>query len=877
MSETIEQFKASMALRQVAVPESIEADGKIHRCDAVGRPGRKDVSYLLHIDGFPVGGFQNFRDGLGWEDWHEARERPLTATEEARMHLVLEAQRRAREAETQKRHEVARAKALAILAASQPATAHFYLEMKQIRAHEGVRLHHDGRLAIPMRDTGGRITTLQFIDGSGQQCYLSGGEKQGSFFMLDTPGDTLCIAEGYAAAASINESCGFAVAMAGDTTNLKAAAKALRGKYPNIRIVLCADDNWRTEGNPGIAFAREAALAVGGLLAVPAFGACRSDEAADFNDLMRAQGPEAVRRCIDAAAPPTVNGDPAHEAANPLRCHYNGGHFEVSDECVAYVGTGGGRKRLPPLWMCSRLEVAAMTRDAKGGDWGRLLRWRDMDGAIHQWAIPMELLQSDGAVIRRELARLGLSISPGRKARDLLSIYLQVWPVETRARCVDRLGWHGAAYVTPAQSFGEGQENVVFQNRQAREPAFSVSGTAQGWRDSVAALAAGNSRLVFALCTAFAGPLVALAGEDAIGFHLRGKPSSGKSTIMKAAASVWGNPGAYPRSWGAAASELEVLTALHHDGLLILDDISQADPKDIVKAAYLLASGQGKVQGSRAGMSCPSTRWRLLFLSGGEESMSELMAQAGGRAAAGQEIRLAELNVGTFEELHGQCSPAEFAQAVKDASGLHYGAVGIQWLQQVVADRSKLEGMVAEGIGRFVETALPVGANGSIRRVVQRFGLVAVAGELATRYGLTGWQDGEATRAMCECFASWLEGFGGTGTHEEYAMLSQVRTFIELHGSGRFENMGAAANQRIPNRVGFKRTNMDGTLEYLVLPKAFKREVCVGFNARAVTAALAKAGWLERGKDGKAQQLHRLPGLGPQRCYALGRRMWTGE
>ncbi|SEG02815.1 protein of unknown function [Nitrosospira multiformis ATCC 25196] len=187
--------------------------------------------------------------------------------------------------------------------------------------------------------------------------------------------------------------------------------------------------------------------------------------------------------------------------------------------------------------------------------------------------MPLELLESDGADVRRELARLGLHISPNQFARGLLAAYVKVWPVEARARCVDRLGWHGNTFVTPTGAIGETEELVVFQNSHAIEPAYTEVGTVEEWRDSVAALAAGNTRLVFALSVAFAGALAEIAGEDSGGFHLRGASSSGKSSALKLAASVWGNPSAYVRLWRGTVNGLEGLATLHNDGLLILDEI----------------------------------------------------------------------------------------------------------------------------------------------------------------------------------------------------------------------------------------------------------------------------------------------------------------
>ena len=136
--------------------------------------------------------------------------------------------------------------------------------------------------------------------------------------------------------------------------------------------------------------------------------------------------------------------------------------------------------------------------------------------------------------MRSELARLGLAIAPGKPAREFLLKYIQMCPVDLRARCVDRLGWHGPVYVLSSETIGEESEHVVFQNAHALEPAFSTSGTMEEWRDHVAAMAKGDSRMVFALSVAFAGPLIEPAGEDSGGFTRRGVSSTGKRYCTEA-------------------------------------------------------------------------------------------------------------------------------------------------------------------------------------------------------------------------------------------------------------------------------------------------------------------------------------------------------
>jgi putative DNA primase/helicase len=167
-----------------------------------------------------------------------------------------------------------------------------------VQAH-GLYQYGDA-LAIPMRESG-ELHTLQFIGADGAKRFLSGGRKQGCYFASGRPNGVLCIAEGYATAASIFEATGYAVAVAFDCGNLEPVARALRAKLPELRLILCADDDETTVGNPGLTKARAAARAVGGLVAIPDFGQDRLDGAKDFNDLALYRGAEAIGKAVKAA------------------------------------------------------------------------------------------------------------------------------------------------------------------------------------------------------------------------------------------------------------------------------------------------------------------------------------------------------------------------------------------------------------------------------------------------------------------------------------------------------------------------------------------------------------------------------------------------
>ncbi len=502
---------------------------------------------------------------------------------------------------------------------------------------------------------------------------------------------------------------------------------------------------------------------------------------------------------------------------------------------------------------------------------------------IHQWAMPLALLQGDASEVRRELARLGLSISPHKTARDLLATYLQVFHVENRARCVDKLGWHEDLFVTASQTIGNSAEKIVFQNSHTIDSAVSVSGTVDNWRESIGQLAIGNSRLVFAISAAFAPALAKIAGEDSGGFHFRGASSSGKSTALKVAASVWGNPQAYCRLWRSTNNGLEGLAALHNDGLLILDELSQMDPREAGEAAYLLANGQGKTRASRHGTVKSSSRWSLFFLSAGEESLMSLMARAGQKTNAGQEIRLADveadagLNMGIFETIHNQLSPATMALSLKEYSSKYYGAAGMAWLQKVVSNQQSIAISIADTMQEFVDSAVLSDSTGQIIRVARRFALVAAAGELASQYGLTGWEEGESINATYKCFKAWLEHFGIDGNREDRAIFAQVRAFFESHGASRFDNIKMPNNERIHNRAGFYYTDEAGFRRYMVLTEVFRKELCQGFEPRTVTRVLMNEGWLKPAADGSPTQKPRIKGVGTPRLYVFTEKIWGGE
>jgi hypothetical protein len=205
-----------------------------------------------------------------------------------------------REAEAVQRQESAASDAAQRLAKATPCTEHAYTTAKGVKCH-GLKLAADGCLIVPMRDTARLTHSLQTITADGEKRFLSGGRVKGCYHAIGKPAGLLIVCEGYATGASIHESTGHAVAVAFNAGNLEAVAVALRIKHQALKIIIAADDDHLTAGNPGMTKAKAAALAVEGLLAVPSFPAHRGEKDTDFNDLHQLAGQDAVKACIDAA------------------------------------------------------------------------------------------------------------------------------------------------------------------------------------------------------------------------------------------------------------------------------------------------------------------------------------------------------------------------------------------------------------------------------------------------------------------------------------------------------------------------------------------------------------------------------------------------
>lgn len=563
--------------------------------------------------------------------------------------------------------------------------------------------------------------------------------------------------------------------------------------------------------------------------------------------------------------------------------------FYVNDSGV-YVKSATDDDEGKGIWLCSPLHITARARDENGDNVGLRLEWTDFDGNVRHWTMPRALLSGDGAAIREELLSRGFGrIATGRYARERFTDYLMSATPEKVVRNTARIGWHNGAYILPDETIGapDGEETVLQSN--ANDYRLTVKGSLEEWRENVSKYCEGNSRLLFAASVAFAAPLLRPLGQEGGGFHFRGQSSKGKSTTTIVAGSIYGGGDpllGYARTWAHTANALEATAEMHNDGLLILDELARCDAKDAGNVAYMLASGDGKGRLQSSVKLRKSFKWQLMFLSTGEISLADHVAQSGKKTRAGQEVRLCDLPAdtgvyGVFENLHGFADGSAFAKTLQQNSRAYYGAAIRAYLKELTGyDMSAVKQVYEETEKEFTEEALKIAEeagqqiSGEVARVLSRFALIAYAGELASSFGVTGWAKDAAKDAALTLFKEWLVNRGGTGNADEEAMVSQVRRFLAEYGSLRFEsshNDDRVSGKRAgfivedEDKTSFNRgrdepdTSDEGERKYCIFTEVFKSEVCAGYDTKDVAKALAKRGFLERGKDGKNPKLEWSP------------------
>ena len=498
--------------------------------------------------------------------------------------------------------------------------------------------------------------------------------------------------------------------------------------------------------------------------------------------------------------------------------------------------------------ICGYLDVKALCRDGESSDWKKLIEFKDVDGFTHQQQISEVVFLGQHKDILGPLVKDGLQVI---NSVDTVNYIKTVTP-QDRVRIVYKIGWHTFNsldyFVLPDGQIPHNALEHIILDPSVTAPTIGCKGTLKEWQDHIAKPAVSSSRSILSICAAFAAPLVSLGHRANAGFHLRGNSSSGKSVAQAIGCSVIGSPN-YKQSWKSTANGLEGIALAYNDLMLPLDEISQADPTSVCTSIYDLMNGKQKIRANKSGLvSKTIMNWFLLVLSSGEESLRDIAMKQGRRVKAGEEIRLADIPADAGNELgvneflpKGFTSIQDYGTAMKNAVHQYYGTAFQAWLTLLAGYKhDDIPTDLATEINTFVTEVAPKGTS-QVKRVAESFGLLAVAGELASENDITGWAKGVAWKGVKTCFEAWHREFGDGLPKEEQEIINRALNvltknqscFIDLH------------REQVPDvHIGWIDSSKSGNQEFYVYRQAYVEHFCMGKSSRLVDQILKKAGIL---------------------------------
>jgi putative DNA primase/helicase len=498
-----------------------------------------------------------------------------------------------------------------------------------------------------------------------------------------------------------------------------------------------------------------------------------------------------------------------------------------------------------------------------------LLEFTTFKGEVRRWTMLRADLAGDAKSIIEGL--LGRGYSFERKYKGLLIDYLYGLGkhIPQTYTVTDSSGWVGKSFVLPHQTHGD--ENLKFRNVEPSPEAITeLKGTLEGWKDNVAARCAGNSRLILGLGTSFAAPLLPIVEIESGGFHLVGETSQGKTTILSVAASVTGVKD-IPH-WRTTTNGLESTATAFNHLCLPLDEIGQADPRDVGNIAYMLANGQGKARMKKDLTNRKGKTWRLMVLSSGEVGLGSYMAQANITQKGGQEVRLPDVpavpsgsKYGCFETIHGADTGEQFVSALEAAVKAHHGTALDAFLSRLVVDAADptFAGNLSKQV-HLVAAKLAEGTiDSAIGRVAKRFALVQVVLGLAHKYGLLPFPIEEIEWSIATCFKDWLIARGGDGSIEVKQAIDRIEHLLVTNEfSDRVFDLRDGDTKTIRNLLAYRKVGAEGQTEELwVPPTVFDKEFVVGVNKAELVKELQRLGWLlPPSSDGRPTLERRING-----------------
>jgi putative DNA primase/helicase len=475
------------------------------------------------------------------------------------------------------------------------------------------------------------------------------------------------------------------------------------------------------------------------------------------------------------------------------------------------------------------------------------------------------------------LLNLGLEIRLDMPTNQVkaIAMYLEqerpIDPPEIRAK---QDGWirggdNHLAYVLNGNSYGAPASKHLFVPASKKLTKNSEVANKDSWLELMKSLEQ-DKLAVLGICAGFAAPLLALLNHPTTLLFFAGTSSTGKTSLLKLIASMFGGLDRMA-TWNGTDNGLLAQAQANTDRPMVIDEVGQSKGRQFAQLAYDITNGTGKLRALSDGSAAQSVAIRTLLVSAGEVSPLVHMQKAGIDIRQGQVARLVSVPVaqpyGIWSSINGYGSGAEKSQEIskiaKDFNGLvsqryckYLANKQVELLERYQAEKDNL----AVAIKGDIEWDT---SNGVCERVLQNFVIFALAGIVAIEAETVPWTHDKVVSCVSQCFGLWHADYLRMQPTKQADVLNSVRLFFQSERGLKFKPFKDWNNDHSGTTAGFEYIGRKtGARSFLVLPAYFESVLCKEHGLATTLDALRESNLLVEGPRGVPTKQMHLPNSG---------------
>lgn len=476
----------------------------------------------------------------------------------------------------------------------------------------------------------------------------------------------------------------------------------------------------------------------------------------------------------------------------------------------------------------------------------------------------------DTRTMMSELAPLGAPIT-SNTAKHVASWFLAFEVANDNAlqplTSVSRTGWCGDAFVSHTPLYeGEDPALVVSSELARVSAALTPRGDAASHERALMRAWEASPYVRLAICAALATPMLARLDLKGFAVHLCGDSSRGKTTMLRIAASIFGDPedASWVSSWNTTANAAELRAVMLNDLPQFYDELGTTDPQQAERLAYTLINGESRGRVTREVSMRRSHTWRTIVLSTGE---TDLVSE---RTAVGAQARVLTVEVDGWGLLDGDAAAID---ELRRECTRNAGCFGERWLRLLVSyTREEWAAMREEHaqLKARLEAGSPIA-----KRMADYRALLAL---VERRLLVSGWAGDVDAPSMLGSEHDGANAVPKTvGEHMADVLQDLMRQRPDAFPKG--HRVPGKSSIHVPGNGGRERIGIqvydapdDGALVETLLIRTALQELCEKHqkSLRNVLKDWAAKGWILTSRDGAKERTEQLRTIGDE-----GRSRWV--